>query len=214
MIDLNTFNRLKAFETTSWAIWSQSGDNSVDFFRSKCDLLHGSAIFVGLNRSNTWPSHLERDHMPNFHTRGHVGDRRLKRHIQDAGLTNMVGGLMTDVSDVVESKSGNVSVEPVGSINVFVEKLAGLEGISERHIICFGDKAFDTFRRGSGIKKTNISEQNPELKMFKSDINGETWHFYRVWHYSNYGKLLHKSEVQLPLQLAFINERINPPAST
>ncbi|MEP7214182.1 MAG: hypothetical protein ABI791_13980 [Acidobacteriota bacterium] len=208
MVDIEKFERLCVIDTSSWALWSDTGDSSVQFFRERLRVLHGRAIFVGLNRSSSWSGKTETTHLSNFHAPKHVGDRRLKKHIQDAGLKNLIGGFMTDVSEVIESRSGRVTVDSAESTRVFVDKVAAMDDSREREIICFGDKVFETLRKGLGIKGARVSNRNHSIKSFESRVDGEIWTFHRVWHYSNYGKLLHKSESELPMQLALIDDQI------
>lgn len=206
MVDIKTFHNLRKYQTTSWAIWNHAEDSSIDFFLSKLEFLHGKVVFVGLNRSNSWPANLVQHGMPNFHTPGHVADRRLKTIIQDTGLTNLIGGLMTDISDEIETDSGKVKVNPVIAAKELIEKVTSIKETSERHIICFGNTVFEKLKKGLMTTSREVVE-NPEvwIKRFGTEVAGESWSVYRVWHPSNNRKYLHKSEIELPIQLAYIN---------
>jgi len=209
MVDIEIFNNLKQIETSSWAVWSEQSENDLDFFLSKRELLHGRVIFVGLNRSNVANDSSKVALLSNFHTKGHVGDKRIKRFVQDANLSNLVGGFMTDMSEQIETNSDKVSIEARDAVKRFVEKIRLIDDSQIRHIICFGDKVFNTFINAIGISKSRVSG-NPENKIKEVEVKGnnETWHLYRVWHYSNYGTFIHKSEIELPLQLKYINDKI------
>lgn len=210
MISLEAFNRLKEIETSSWAVWSEENLNSQNFFLSRLKLLHGRTIFVGLNRSNAANKSSVSAPLSNFHTKGHVGDNRLKRFIQDADLLSLMGGFMTDISEQIETNSDRVKVEEQVAVKKFAEKVRLIDNFQTRHIICFGNKVFDTFINALGISKSSIKEEHKN-KIKETEIKGkyETWHLYRVWHYSNYGDFIHKSEKELPVQLRYINHQIN-----
>ena len=209
MVDIETFNYLKQIETSSWAIWSEQNENDLDFFLSKRDLLHSRVIFVGLNRSNAANDSSKVAPLSNFHTKGHTGDKRLKRFIQDANQSNLIGGFMTDMSEQIETNSDKVSIEAKDAVKRFAEKIRLIDDSQTRHIICFGDKVFNIFINAIGISKSRV-RGNPENKIKEVEVKGknETWHLYRVWHYSNYGSFIHKSEKELPIQLKYINAKI------
>jgi hypothetical protein len=199
------FEALRHFPTTSWAIWSENGDCSVEFFRKRIDQLHGRAAIVGLNRSEPWLEGLI-DHMRNFHAPGHQGDRRLKRHIQDAGLKNIQGCLMTDVSDEIKTNSGEVVVDPLSATELLGDKLAMTGDSPVRFVICLGDKSFHIVREGLAVSKASITSKSATQTLaFTGKFRNETWRVFRVWHSGNYGKFIHKSEVELAGQLHFIN---------
>ena len=103
MIESEFFQKLKNFETSSWAVWNEDDCNSLEFFLSKQELFHSRVIFVGLNRSNVANDSSKVSPLSNFHTKGHVGDKRLKRFIQQANLSNLIGGFMTDISNQIET---------------------------------------------------------------------------------------------------------------
>jgi hypothetical protein len=144
--------------------------------------------------------------MSNFHAKGHVGDSRLKRQIQDSNRFGLIGGFMTDLSEEIETDSGKVKLSAAETVAVFKNKIIGIDENSHREIICFGDKVFDGFRKGLGVKSWAVSERDPEMKCFSRTVGEENWRFHRVWHYSNYGKLLAKAEEVLPKQLQVIND--------
>lgn len=209
MIDFETFNRLKKIATSSWAVWDEKNTHSVDFFLSKLQLFHGRVIFVGLNRSNIANVPSRVSPLSNFHTKGHIGDNRLKRFIQDGNLSNLIGGFMTDISDQIETNSNKVKIQEKDAVKMFAEKVRSVDDSQTRHIICFGNKVFDTFINAMGISKKHINVRpNNKIKQIEVKGNFETWHLYRVWHYSNYGEHIHKSEKELPVQLKFINDKI------
>lgn len=209
MIDIEAFNNLKEIATSSWAVWNDRNENNLDFFLSKRKSFHGRVIFVGLNRSNIANNLSKVSPLSNFHTKGHVGDNRLKRFIQDNNLPNLIGGFMTDISEQIETNSNQVKVEEQEAVKKFAAKIRLIDDSQTRHIICFGNKVFDTFINALGISKSRIKE-NPENKIKAVDVrvSDETWYLYRVWHYSNYGDFIHKSEMELPVQLKYINHKI------
>ncbi|MEQ1605034.1 MAG: hypothetical protein ABL999_09210 [Pyrinomonadaceae bacterium] len=208
-MNIETFDKLRKFDTTSWAIWNEKEDSSVSFFRSQLECLHGRSVFVGLNRSESWQENLENTCLSNFHTPGHTADRRLKRIIQDANLQNLIGSFMTDISEEVKTDSGLVNVEEHGYTADLVAKITSIDKIDRRSIVCFGDKAFKILRTGLGISSRLVSKDSTNLlKSFSTHVNKEIWHVFRVWHPSNYGKFIHKSEQELPIQLAYINGAI------
>jgi len=210
MITSEVFQKLKNIETSSWAVWSENNENSLDFFLSKQRFLHGRVIFVGLNRSNAANDFSKVSPLSNFHTKGHIGDGRLKRFVQDANLSNLIGGFMTDISEQIETNSNKVTIEEQYAVKKFVEKIRLIDDSQTRHIICFGDKVFNTFINGLRIAKSRV-RGNSENKIKEVEVKGnhEIWHLYRVWHYSNYGTFIHKSEKELPIQLKYINDKID-----
>lgn len=209
MLATEIFHKLKDIGTSSWAVWSEENENSLDFFLSKQDSFHSRVVFVGLNRSNAANDSSKVAPLSNFHTKGHRGDKRLKRFIQDASQSNLIGGFMTDISEQIETNSDKVSIEAKDAVKRFAEKIRLIEDSQTRHIICFGDKVFDTFINALGISKSRV-RGNPENKIKEVEVKGknETWHLYRVWHYSNYGSFINKSEKELPIQLKYINAKI------
>jgi hypothetical protein len=210
MIDIEVFNNLKQIATSSWAVWNEQSENTLDFFISKQELFHSRVVFVGLNRSNVANDSSKISPLSNFHTKGHVGDNRLKRFVQDNNLSNLIGGFMTDISEQIETNSNRVKVEEQDAVKKFVEKIRLIDNSQTRHIICFGNKVFDTFINALGISKSRIKE-NRENKIKEVEVKGhyETWFLYRVWHYSNYGDFIHKSEKELPIQLEYINFKLD-----
>ena len=211
MLATEIFNKLKDNETSSWAVWSEENENSLDFFLSKQESFHARVIFVGLNRSNTANDFSKVSPLSNFHTKGHTGDKRLKRFIQDANLVNLIGGFMTDISEQIETKSDLVMIEEVNAIKIFTEKIRLIDDSEIRHIICFGDKVFNAFITGLKISKSRIKEiRDKKIKEVEVKVDNEIWHLYRVWHYSNYGTFIHKSEIEMPIQLHYINDKIVP----
>lgn len=215
MLTIEIFDKLKKSETSSWAVWEENNNNDLKFFCSKLHILHGKTVFVGLNRSNIATNSSKVDPFKNFHKKGHVGDKRLRKLIQDAQLSNLIGGFMTDLSEQIETKSNCVKIEEQESVEKFTKKVQLIDNSKIRHIICFGDKVFNTFINGFKISKTRIKEIS-ENKIREVDITikeevwckEEVWSLYRVWHYSNFGKYLHKSKIELPDQLNYINNRV------
>lgn len=208
MLSTETFHKLKIHGTSSWAVWDEN-KNDVDFFLSKLNILHGKAVFVGLNRSNIANDLSKIAPLSNFHTKCHIGDKRLKRFIQDAQLLNLIGSFMTDISEQIETNSNLVRVNEQNAVKVLAEKVRSIDNFQIRHIICFGDKVFNTLVNAFRISKNQIVEVSG-IKIREVEIKGrnETWHLYRVWHYSNYGIFIHKSEIELPIQLKYINDKI------
>ncbi len=208
-MNIEAFRKLQEFDTTSWAIWSEREDCSVEFFKDRLDVLHGRVVFLGLNRSEAWPHHIALTHMPNFHTAGHVGDRRLSRFIQDANLQNLVDGFMTDLSDEIRTRSDFVNIDIQEALPILIQKLALTEQAPLRHMICFGDKVFNTLRKGLSVKSRSVSyDAETKTKQYEANVKDERWNVYRIWHPGNYGLYLHKSEVELPRQLTYINGQI------
>jgi hypothetical protein len=178
------------------------------FFLSELDSLHSRVVFVGLNRSNAANDSSKVSPFSNFHTKGHTGDKRLKRIIQDANLVNLTGGFMTDISEQIETKSDLISIEEINAVKNFTGKVRSIDESEIRHIICFGDKVFNVFIKGLKISKSRIKEiQGKKIKEVEVRVDNEIWHLYRVWHYSNYGTFIHKSEIELPIQLQYINDK-------
>jgi len=210
MVDLEVFNNLERMATSSWAVWDERNENTSDFFLSKRKSFHGRVIFVGLNRSNIANDLSKVSPLSNFHTKGHVGDNRLKRFVQDNNLSNLIGGFMTDISEQIETNSNQVKVEEHDAVKKFVEKIRLIDNSQTRHIICFGNKVFDTFINALKISKSRVKE-NRVNKIKEVEIKGhyETWCLYRVWHYSNHGDFINKSEKELPVQLKYINDKMN-----
>ncbi len=210
MIATEIFHKLKDIETSSWAVWSEESANSLNFFLSKQETFHSKVIFVGLNRSNAANDFSKVAPLSNFHTKGHVGDRRLKRFVQDANLSNLIGGFMTDISEQIETNSNLVTIEEQNVVKNFVRKIRSIDDSQTRHIICFGDKVFNSFVNALKISKSRVNENSEnKIKDVEVKVDNEAWHLYRVWHYSNYGTFIHKSEQELPVQLKHINDKIN-----
>ena len=209
MLAIEIFHKLKDIETSSWAVWSENNNDNLEFFLSKKDSLHSRVVFVGLNRSNVVNDLSKVSPLSNFHTKGHVGDKRLKRFIQDANLSNLIGGFMTDISEQIETKSNLVMIEEQNAVNIFTEKIRSIDNSEIRNIICFGDKVFNTFVKALKITKNRIQENSEKkIKEFEIKVDNERWCVYRVWHYSNYGTFIHKAEMELPLQLQYINYKV------
>jgi len=207
-MDLITFDRLCEYETTSWACWHPEEDSSIEWFRSQLDRLHGCSIFLGLNRSERWPEKLAGTHLPNFHTRGHVGDRRLKRFIEDAQLDGLIGGLMTDLSEEICTRSDKVKIDIPAAMASLRAKIDLLESVEERTLVAFGGKTFESLLKGLGIRRWAVTEhQRHRTAQFNAKFAGEKWTVYRVWHPGNYGLYREKVESQLPQQLGYINQR-------
>ncbi|MGI8467366.1 MAG: hypothetical protein ACR2N3_02830 [Pyrinomonadaceae bacterium] len=209
MIDIEAFDNLKQIATSSWAVWSERNENDLNFFLSKQALLHSRVIFVGLNRSNRANESSKVAPLSNFHTKGHTGDKRLKRFVQDANLTNLIGGFMTDVSEQIETNSNQVMIEEQDAVKGFIEKIRSVDDSQTRQIICFGDKVFNTFIKALRVAKSRVRGNSENaIKEVSIKVDNENWNLYRVWHYSNYGNLIHKSEKELPVQLKYINDKV------
>lgn len=199
------FYELSRDKSNSWALWNTNGENDINYFKSNQKRLHGRVIFLGLNRSNGANKVNEYPPFKNFHAEKHTGDRRLQTYIQTDNLKNLIGGFMTDISDVIETDSNKVNIDLQSILNHFKSKLSLIKS-NERNIICFGNKVFNSICTSLGIKKTDI-QVNPEieLKFISFKVETEVWNIYRVWHYSNYGRFLNKSMNILPRQLRFID---------
>lgn len=210
MITAEVFEKLRESPTNSWAVWDVKDDNNLAFFRANLTNLHGKVIFVGLNRSDVANDSSKVFPLSNFHTRDHIGDKRLKRFIQDNNLSNLIGGFMTDISEQIESNSKKVKIQEQDAVKKFAEKVRSIDDSQKRHIICFGNDVFDCFIKPLRISK-NLIKEIPENKIKYVEVKGnyETWHLYRVWHYSNFREP-HKPERELPIQLRYINDKIEP----
>jgi hypothetical protein len=207
-MDTMTFDSLCRYETTSWAYWHPDEDSSIEWFRTLRDRLHGRTVFLGLNRSEKWPANLDGTHLPNFHTRGHAGDRRLKRFVQDAQLDNLIGGFMTDLSEEICSRSDKVKIDIEAAMTSLREKIDLIGREEKRAVIAFGDKTFESLRKGLGMKNSAVVEhKDHRTAKFDANFADELWTVYRVWHPGNYGQYREKVEKQLPQQLRYINIR-------
>lgn len=208
MVSTEVFEKLRENPTNSWAVWDVKDNNNIDFFRANLNNLHGKVIFVGLNRSNVANDPSKVFPLSNFHTRGHIGDKRLKRFIQDNNLSNLIGAFMTDISEQIETNSNRVKIQEQDAVKKFAEKVRSVDDSKIRHFICFGNKVFDTFINALRISKRRIKEiPKKKIKYIEVIGNYETWHLYRVRHYSNY-RDIDKSERELPIQLEYVNDKI------
>jgi hypothetical protein len=123
--------------------------------------------------SEKWPANLDGTHLPNFHTRGHAGDRRLKRFVQDAQLDNLIGGFMTDLSEEICSRSDKVKDRHRGSDDFAREKIDLIGREEKRAVIAFGDKTFESLRKGLGMKNSAVVEHK-DHRTAKFDANLRT----------------------------------------
>ena len=193
------FEKLSEYKTSSWAIWSKEFLNAdchkcreneeeqpKKYFSENLRLLKNNIILLGLNPSgkkknkSSTPSRL----LGNFHTvkngKRHKGDLLLSKNIME--FKNIQGAYMTDISDVVEGKSLKVSLDDNIVKDQLEEKLKIL-GSKNIHIICFGNRVFDTINNilGNGIKRI---ENEYGVKEFTKNWKNKDLKFYRVYHYS------------------------------
>lgn len=199
------FDELSRDTLNSWAIWDKNGINDILFFKSQIDKLHGKVVFIGLNRSNGAKNTEKLAPLKNFHAKKHIGDGRLESIIQSEDLKNLIGGFMTDLSDTIETDSNKVTIDSKIAVDQLKTKLNLLKS-KKRDMICFGEKVFNCICNGLNINRNKtILEPELKLKMVSVMVGEEVWNIYRVWHYSNYGRFIVKSEIELPRQLRHIN---------
>ncbi len=117
---------------------------------------------------------------------------------------------MKDVSDKIKTDSRQVKVDPADVIMELIGKVISVDGSKNRFIICLGDKTFDTLRKGLKVPSgATICQTDTRIHEFRADVENESWRVFRVLHSANYGKFIHKSEQELPLQLIRINEQMS-----
>ena len=205
------------FETASWAIWSNEFNKSGciegqdgqprKYFIKNLSNLKNNVVFTALNRSgNEDIVNQEFIHsMKNFHSIGHRGDGLLKDTLE--GLTNLLGGYMTDISDEIEGNSSIVTINENKTWKQFIEQLT-LLGSDKVYIICFGNDVFNAFKNILYIRKHE--ENKYGVKIFKTNWKGISLNFYRILHYSYFvnGRGNHRINEFKP-QLAFVNSEIN-----
>ncbi len=132
-----------------------------------------------MNRSNAANDLSRVSPLSNFHTKGHIGDKRLKQFIQDNNLSNLIGGFMTDISEQIETNSNRVNIQEKDAVKKFAEKVRSIDDSRIRHIICFGNKVFDTFINALRISKNRIKlKPENKIKYVKIKGNYETWYLY------------------------------------
>lgn len=200
MITEEILHKLNRYSTSSWAIWNESGDHSLPFFVTNIEKLKNNIVFLGLNRSGI---HREGfGNFQNFHARGHRGDAELKKLIQDQNLTNLVGGYMTDLSEIFETNSKKVQIDTVASGKKLEEQFEILAS-GNFTVICFGG---DVFKEMLSFYK---SEAYPRYGMDFTRIDRKyQLEVFKVYHYSLIGFNNKNVKEKLPIQLSAINKLI------
>lgn len=159
-------------------------------------------IFLGLNPSKSLKT------IRNFHSNS-VGDKRLKKILQGfecdederdwAQLENLMGGLMTDLTDKIESDSSEVDLTypPYQHIEFLLNKL----GQEHYHLICFGGKTYEA------AKNWLLNQKKEEHNVFSCQLGEKPYGItlYKVMHYSyRFG------DNKIGKQLKQVNELIGP----
>lgn len=216
IVDNDTFDTLAdEWPTASWAIWSddfpdegciEEDPTAVRNFLAAPEQrkrMQADVVFAGLNPSGELPGELS-----NFHGVGHQApdggihgayDYRLKTFIQDAGLSELIGGYMTDVSGIKANDSDDVEVTN-NDCERFAEQLRVLDQ-DQYTIIMFGVDAFQALRRSLNAR---VEEGPVSLKSFSATIAERPVTVYRVYHYSyRYGG---DYIPKLRAQLAYLSE--------
>lgn len=203
-IDQERFDTLAEYPTASWALWSddfpdegciEDDPTAVrEFLAGQREQLRPDVVFLGLNASGELKAPLW-----NFHGVGRNGlgggkDRYLKEFIQDAELSQLSGGYMTDLSSDEDPESKNVTVT-ADDYERFAEQLRLLGG--DRHtVIAFGNDAFNALADHIGATEDSDAIS---LRTFRDDFAGRELEVYRVYHYSYRwgGDIIDKLRAQL-----------------
>ena len=200
IVTLSQLRRLRQYPTSSWAIWNTACEDSLQFFEDNVGKLRSDVVFVGLNRSldrREWTNNFQ-----NFHKVGHQGDAALKRNIQGQQLTRLIGGYMTDLSEVFEARSGEVAIDILAAGNRLEEQLSILQA-SRPNIVCFGERVFKCLCKFYGV--TRAKRDGIEC----ASVNGARPRFlFRVYHYSMNGYNNKNVVERLPNQLTTLNALI------
>lgn len=181
----------------TWAVWEKDSMKLPDISSQDiAGLLKAQIIFLGLNPSKSLET------IRNFHSNS-AGDKRLKKAIQgsdikNARLNNLIGGFMTDLTDMVESDSSNVDLSDHSFQHI--EHVLEMLGKDHYHMICFGGKTYETTKNWLLNQK---SEENDVLSC-KAGKKPYEITLYKVMHYSyRYG------ENKVSKQLANVNELLD-----
>lgn len=198
MLDETILTKLQAFPTSSWALWNEKGDDSLEFFFGNINRLRNNVVFLGLNRSGkTRPSF---SNFMNFHKKGHQGDMQLRRLLQGQNLTNLLGAYMTDLSEVFETNSKNVRIDNNASGARLNEQLEILNS-NEFTLITFGGDVFKEVLTYYSVNKET------RLGMDYARVDGKhRMQIFKVYHYSMNGFNNRNVTEKLPFQLKAIND--------
>lgn len=182
---------------SSWALWPEDDWSKINlekYFLDNITTLKPNIIFLGLNKSKNTINDYS-----NFHTSKHSGDKTLSNII--CKLKNLSGGFMTDICSEIESDSNRVKINNK-EIDNFINQIISIDE-QKLKIICFGDKVYETLKERFDIE---MECHYIKLNMYKfwTEIQNISLEFYRVWHYSNYGKYQFKIN-ELIEQLNYIN---------
>lgn len=220
MISETQFNDLLELKIGSWAIWSETGHNNLEFFKSRMSELHGNVLLLGLNRSGKRKTGIDTKYeFNNFHSPKHAGDSHLETYFCEGKLNKIKGGYMTDLYLDIEGNSGKITKKTDDQHKEAVRFLFDQIDILNRGnvndktiltIICFSDKCFDHLLKG-GIPKENIQTIDFNIKYINAEFehNNKIYSLkiYRVYHYSyRFKKSKEYIEVIIPAQLSHINE--------
>lgn len=207
MINIEQLDKLKDYETASWAIWSEEfpGKGCIErrpkklhnFIKDHINDLNPGVILLSLNPSGVLCSPFANYHSIEKRHNDHI----LKKYIQDDNLKNIKGAYMTDL---VEDPSNSEEIESEEEdIHRFLEQL-NILGRKRFLVICFTGKTFDTLRKYFG-KRAKTLDLN--IKTFSTDWEGAYLEFYRVWFYGVWGRNQDKIK-ELKKQLRYINKRL------
>jgi hypothetical protein len=208
MVTEEQLNELGKFTTSSWAIWSDTFNKSgpeekpetlKEFIYSNRYILKNNIILMGLNRSGN-EEKIKKSTFSNFHAIGHRGDGLLKETIMP--LSNIKGAYMTDLSELVESKSEKVCLKTEDKEKV-AEQLKILNSKNFTFIV-FGDKAFDFICRKFKVN-SNVKFIEEDIKEVSVSINDISAKVFRVRHYSNWDL---KSKALFKAQLKYLNDKV------
>lgn len=197
------------YGSASWAIWSDSfpDDGCIEedpnalytYIAERTQDLTPEVVFLSLNPSTHFP-----EGFANFHSTSSIHfDRRLKEFIQDADLTRLMGGYMTDLVMDEQNPDSNTVRASDAHLGRFFEQLALLDEPTY-HVICFLEQPFNVLRKHFGAKATTLDHN---IRSFTADWNGRTIHCYRVWFFGNWGA--HQEKVpELREQLRYLNNTV------
>jgi len=191
-ISIEQFNSLLAFETASWALWSdgfnkdgctESNQEAIEgFLRKHIAELKGNVALLGLNRSSNKNKKLDNPdkpypHCANFHGKGHAGDGFLSNTISH--LDALHGAFMTDLSLDIESDSNKIKIESIEHL----QRQLDILGSCSIHIVCFGQKVFSTFQILTN-EQPIIMQASDNVLTHTINFHERTYHCYKAIHYS------------------------------
>lgn len=210
MIKIEQLDKLKDYETASWAVWSEEfpGKGCVErrpkkiyeFIKDHINNLNPGVILLSLN-----PSGVLCSPFANFHSvEKRHNDHILKKYIQDDDLENIKGSYMTDL--VEEPNPDSKEIEPEEEdIQRFLEQLNILER-KRSLVICFTGKTFNALRKYFGKRAKTLDHS---IKTFSTGWDGKYVEFYRVWFYGIWGKYQKEKRKELKKQLRYLNKRLD-----